>query len=103
VSFEVPHGGGGGWTGHILLAADNRIIAVPTSEQRKAYLLEPGPAMKIVGSVDLPPGKSYDKHGNVRNESSYGDRWSSPALADGLLYVRLNDVLVAYDLRKPGE
>jgi hypothetical protein len=97
IRYGMPLNGWGGCTSHLLVAADDRIIATGTSNMQRVWLLEPGPAMAIKGTFDTPKGKSHSR--KVTPGAPDLDRWSSPALADGLLYLRLNDLLLAYDLR----
>ncbi len=88
---------GGSFVGHILVAAGDRIIAVGASQMERALLLQPGPAMEPVGSLAFPPGV----HRKGKPDKSDDDRWSTPAIADGLGFFRLNDLLLVYDLRAP--
>ncbi len=71
-----------------IVYADGRLYGY--TEKGEVLLVDPDPeSFEVVGSFEITEGD--------------GNHWSHPVVANGTLYVRHGDVLMAYDVRDPAK
>src|SRR5262249_55713730 len=88
---NVWRGGAGGLRSGGFVVADGRLYVL--DDEGKVGMLEASPKGKgkVISSFELPA--------KGKNPKEYGKVWAHPALSDGKLYVRDQELLYCYDVK----
>ena len=78
-------------------STQSRSSAASDVYKRQLYIYE-GPKRGIVHLVKATP-EGFQRAGLFTVTEGDGNHWAHPAIANGVLYIRHGDVLLAYNLR----
>lgn len=83
-------------TGKLMWSTEENRIAAVVYADGMLYTYE-GPKTGIVSLVKATPA-GFERTGRFEVSEGAGQHWAHPTIANGRLYIRHGDVLVAYDV-----